>query len=36
MPANKVCEKLKKKDAQICDLRYGMFIINRNGIKSLS
>lgn len=23
MPADKVCEKLKKKDAQICDLRYG-------------
>lgn len=23
MPAEKVCEKLKKKDAQICDLRYG-------------
>ncbi|XP_059615978.1 mesencephalic astrocyte-derived neurotrophic factor homolog [Phlebotomus argentipes] len=22
MPADKVCEKLKKKDAQICDLRY--------------
>ncbi|XP_030571973.1 mesencephalic astrocyte-derived neurotrophic factor homolog [Drosophila novamexicana] len=22
MPAEKVCEKLKKKDAQICDLRY--------------
>ena len=22
MPANKVCEKLKKKDSQICDLRY--------------
>ncbi|CAK9805290.1 Mesencephalic astrocyte-derived neurotrophic factor homolog [Anthophora plagiata] len=22
MPANKICEKLKKKDAQICDLRY--------------
>jgi hypothetical protein len=23
MPADKVCEKLKKKDSQICDLRYG-------------
>lgn len=23
MPAEKVCEKLKKKDSQICDLRYG-------------
>ncbi|XP_067638216.1 mesencephalic astrocyte-derived neurotrophic factor homolog [Eurosta solidaginis] len=22
MPADKICEKLKKKDAQICDLRY--------------
>lgn len=28
MPANKVCEKLKKKDSQICDLRYGMFVFN--------
>lgn len=25
MPAEKVCEKLKKKDAQICDLRYGIY-----------
>jgi hypothetical protein len=24
MPADKICEKLKKKDAQICDLRFGM------------
>lgn len=23
LPADKVCEKLKKKDEQICDLRYG-------------
>jgi mesencephalic astrocyte-derived neurotrophic factor len=23
LPADKICEKLKKKDAQICDLRYG-------------
>jgi len=23
MPADKICEKLKKKDAQICDLRFG-------------
>ena len=23
MPAEKVCEKLKKKDKQICELRYG-------------
>lgn len=22
MPSDKICEKLKKKDAQICDLRY--------------
>lgn len=26
MPADKICEKLKKKDAQICDLRFGMYI----------
>ena len=26
MPALKVCEKLEKKDAQICDLKYGKFI----------
>lgn len=26
MPADKVCEKLKKKDIQICDLRYGKFL----------
>ena len=25
MPAEKVCEKLKKKDKQICELRYGMY-----------
>lgn len=25
MPMEKVCEKLKKKDAQICDLRYGKY-----------
>jgi len=23
MPSDKVCEKLKKKDKQICELRYG-------------
>lgn len=23
LPVDKVCEKLKKKDVQICDLRYG-------------
>lgn len=23
MPADKICEKLKKKDNQICDLRFG-------------
>jgi ARMET, N-terminal len=23
MPADKICEKLKKKDVQICDLKYG-------------
>lgn len=26
MPADKVCEKLKKKDVQICDLRYDVEI----------
>ena len=25
MPSEKVCEKLKKKDRQICELRYGKF-----------
>ncbi|KAH8418450.1 hypothetical protein KR009_004277 [Drosophila setifemur] len=25
MPADKICEKLKKMDAQICDLRYGLY-----------
>jgi hypothetical protein len=25
MPAEKVCEKLKKKDKQICELRYGKY-----------
>lgn len=24
LPADKICEKLKKKDEQICDLRFGM------------
>jgi len=28
MPADKVCEKLKKKDVQICDLRYGSHLYN--------
>ena len=27
MPIEKVCEKLKKKDKQICELRYGEFFI---------
>ncbi|KAF3429855.1 hypothetical protein E2986_11657 [Frieseomelitta varia] len=36
MPANKVCEKLKKKDAQICDLRYEKQIdINTVDLKKL-
>ena len=26
MPSDKVCEKLKKKDKQICELRYGELI----------
>ena len=25
LPADKVCEKLMKKDSQICDLRYGLY-----------
>jgi hypothetical protein len=25
LPAEKICEKLRKKDNQICDLRYGNF-----------
>ncbi|XP_076231907.1 mesencephalic astrocyte-derived neurotrophic factor [Calliopsis andreniformis] len=36
MPANKVCEKLKKKDAQICDLRFEKQIdINTVDLKKL-
>lgn len=27
MPPLKVCEKLKRLDAQICDLRFGMYFI---------
>jgi len=27
MPADKVCVKLKKKDSQVCDLRYGKFLL---------
>lgn len=30
MPAEKICEKLKKKDAQICDLRYDKQIDFKN------
>ena len=26
MPADKICEKLKKKDVQICDLKYGKIL----------
>lgn len=26
LPVDKVCQKLKKKDVQICDLRYGNFL----------
>lgn len=29
MPAEKICEKLKKKDNQICDLKYGKSAIFR-------
>jgi len=36
MPMNKVCEKLKKKDAQICDLRYEKQIdLNNVDLKKL-
>ena len=28
MPADKICEKLKKQDAQICELQYGEWEIN--------
>ncbi|KAL7730951.1 hypothetical protein ACLKA6_014189 [Drosophila palustris] len=36
MPAEKVCEKLKKKDAQICDLRYEKQIdLNNVDLKKL-
>lgn len=27
VPVEKLCEKLKKKDVQICDLRYGKIIL---------
>lgn len=29
MPADKICEKLKKKDQQICDLRFGEYFLVR-------
>lgn len=36
MPADKICEKLKKKDAQICDLRYDKEIdLNSVDLKKL-
>ncbi|XP_054004349.1 mesencephalic astrocyte-derived neurotrophic factor homolog [Hylaeus anthracinus] len=36
MPANKICEKLKKKDAQICDLRFEKQIdVNTVDLKKL-
>ncbi|KAH8361718.1 hypothetical protein KR200_009540 [Drosophila serrata] len=36
MPAEKICEKLKKKDAQICDLRYEKQIdLNNVDLKKL-
>lgn len=36
MPAEKICEKLKKKDAQICDLRYDKQIdVNAVDLKKL-
>lgn len=27
LPVDKVCQKLKKKDVQVCDLRYGNIMI---------
>ena len=27
LPPNKICDKLKKKDSQICDLKYGESIL---------
>ncbi|CAK1546978.1 unnamed protein product [Leptosia nina] len=36
MPSNKICEKLKKKDAQICDLRFEKQIdLNNVDLKKL-
>ena len=36
MPANKICQKLLKKDPQICDLRYEKIIdVNEVDIKKL-
>lgn len=36
MPADKICEKLKKKDAQICDLRFEKLIdLNTVDLKKL-
>ena len=36
MPSTKVCEKLKKKDKQICELRYGKFLHKDMCPKSLN
>ena len=33
MPSEKVCEKLKKKDKQICELRYGKFSLLKHDLK---
>lgn len=30
LPADKICEKIKKKDAQICDLRFGEFLFGHS------
>lgn len=27
LPVDKVCQKLKKKDVQVCDLRYGNILV---------
>lgn len=31
VPVEKICEKLKKKDGQICELRYGEVLTGRDG-----
>ncbi|MBN3291048.1 MANF factor, partial [Polypterus senegalus] len=33
VPVHKICEKLQKKDSQICELRYGMFFFIVNLVR---